>query len=189
MQSDHHDLGPFQDLRVRLRGPEEHQSGNPPRRDLRPARPQRRRQDDAHQHHLRHRQSGRGHGHRRRPRHRPRLPHHPRDDRPGAAGADHRRLRHGLADGQLQPRAVRQGAQPGLHREGAEGPVAVGQEGRQDHHAFRRHEAARADRQGAGARAGRPLPRRADGRRRRRAAQGHVGSWCAACATPASPSS
>ena len=36
--------------------------------------------------------------------------------------------------------------------------VAVGQEGQQDHGAVRRHEAARADRQGAGARAADPVP-------------------------------
>ena len=45
----------------------------------------------------------------------------------------------------------------------------------QDHDALRRHEAPRADRQGAVARAADPVPRRADRRRRRRAAQGHVG--------------
>ena len=33
-------------------------------------------------------------------------------------------------------------ANPGTHRKGAQGSVAVGQEGQQDHHAFRRHEAA-----------------------------------------------
>ena len=53
--------------------------------------------------------------------------------------------------------------------------VAVGQEGQQDHDAVGRHEAARADRQGARARAADPVPRRADRRRRRRVAQGHVG--------------
>ena len=42
-------------------------------RDFRPARPQRRRQDDADLDRLRHRHAERGHGHRRRPRHRPRL--------------------------------------------------------------------------------------------------------------------
>ncbi len=64
---------------------------------------------------------------------------------------------------------------PALYREGAEGPVAVGQEGQQDHDAVRRHEAPRDDRQGAVARAADPVPRRADRGRRRRAAQGHVG--------------
>ena len=44
---------------------------------------------------------------------------------------------------------------PALHREGAAGAVAVGQEGQQDHDAVGRHEAARADRQGAVARAAR----------------------------------
>ena len=53
----------------------------------------------------------------------------------------------------LQPRPVRQAAQPGVHREGAARPVAVGQEGQQDHDALGRHEAPRPDRQGAVARA------------------------------------
>ena len=43
----------------------------------------------------------------------------------------------------LQPRPVRQAAEPGAHREGAALAVAVGQEGQQDHHAVGRHEAAR----------------------------------------------
>jgi ABC-2 type transport system ATP-binding protein len=43
--------------------------------------------------------------------------------------------------------------EPGAHREGAARPVAVGQEGHQDHDAVGRHEAPRADRQGAVARA------------------------------------
>ena len=71
------------------------------------------------------------------------------EDRPGAAGAVHRRVRDGLGHGQLQPRPVRQAAEPGLYREGAARPVAVGQEGQQDHDALRRHEAPRDDRQGA----------------------------------------
>ena len=53
--------------------------------------------------------------------------------------------------------------------------VAVGQEGQHDHDAVGRHEAARADRQGALARAADPVSRRADGGRRCGAAQGHVG--------------
>ncbi len=44
-------------------------------------------------------------------------------------------------------------AEPGTHREGAARPVAVGQAREQDHDAFGRHEAPRADRQGAVARA------------------------------------
>ena len=51
--------------------------------------------------------------------HRPRLPRGARADRPRPAGADHRRLRDGVGDLHLQPRAVRQAGQPGLHREGA----------------------------------------------------------------------
>ena len=59
------------------------------------------------------------------------------EDRPGAAGADHRRVRDGVGDGELQPRAVRPRAEPGAHREGAARPVAVGQAQRQDHDASR----------------------------------------------------
>ena len=46
-----------------------------------------------------------------------------------------------------------------------------------------------ADRQGAVARAADPVPRRADRRRRRRAADGTCGSWCARSRPAASPSS
>src|SRR6185312_13264538 len=81
-----------------------------------------------------------------------------------------------MGDRQLQPRPVRQAEEPGAHREGPEGPFAVGQEGFQDHHAVRRHEAPRDDREGAVARAEDPVPGRTDRRRRRRTAQGHVGS-------------
>ena len=59
----------------------------------------------------------------------------------------------------------------------------------QDHDAVGRHEAPRDDRQGALARAADPVPRRADRRRRRRAAPRHVGQSCARCARRASPSS
>ena len=118
-----------------------------------------------------------------------RLPRRPLADRPGAAGADHRRLRDGVGHRQLQPRPVRQAAQSRPHRQGAEGSVAVGQERQQDHDALRRHEAARDDRQGAVARAADPVPRRAHRRRRRRAAQGHVGDGARAARRPASPSS
>ena len=51
------------------------------------------------------------------------------DDRARAAGAHHRCLRDGLGDGVLQPRPVRQAGQSGAHREGAEGPLAVGPAG------------------------------------------------------------
>ena len=53
---DHFHRQSVEDLRVRLPGAEEHQSRHPPRRDLRAARPERRRQDHADQHRLRHRQ-------------------------------------------------------------------------------------------------------------------------------------
>src|SRR5690606_27582266 len=56
-----------------------------------------------------------------------------------------------------------------------QGPLPVGQEGRQDHDPVGGHEAAGDDRQGPVARADHPVPRRAHGRRRRRAAARHVG--------------
>ena len=52
-------LASLQNLRRRLPGAQGHQPGDPARRDFRAARPERRRQDDADQHHLRHRQSDR----------------------------------------------------------------------------------------------------------------------------------
>ena len=118
--------------------------------------------------------------HRRRPRHQQRLSRRALADRAGAAGTAHRRLRIGVGDRELQPRPVRQAEEPRPYREGAEGPVAVGQEGRQDRHAVRRHEAPGDDRQGAVARAADPVSRRADRGRRRRIAQGHVGSGAGA---------
>ncbi len=164
----------IQDLRVRVPGAEGHQSRHPARRDFRAARPQRRRQDHADRHRLRHPQAIAGHRHRRRPRHHQGLPRRPLADRPGAAGTAHRRVRERVGDRHLQPRPVRQAAQSGAYREGAARAVAVGQEGQPDHDAVRRHEAPRADRQGARARAAGSVPRRADRRRRRRIAQGHV---------------
>ena len=164
----------FQDLRHRISGAQEHQPANPQGRDFRPAGSERRRQDDADRHHLRHRQSQparvsvdghdiiRG------------LPRRPLDDRPRAAGADDRRLRDRLGDGVLQPRPVRQAPRSRSHRKGAQGAVALGPQGLKAHDAVRRHEAPGADRQGVVARAANPLPRRADRRRRCRIAQGHV---------------
>ena len=78
-----------------------------------------------------------GSGARRRPRHRARLPRGALEDRSGAAGAHHRRVRDGVGDGELQPRPVRPRAEPGVHREGAARSVAVGQAQRQDHDARR----------------------------------------------------
>ena len=76
-------------------------------------------------------------GARRRARHRARLPRGARDDRPGAAGADHRRLRDRVGDGRVQPRPVRPRARTRVRREGAARSVAVGQARRQDHDALR----------------------------------------------------
>ena len=80
--------------------------------------PERRRQDHADQHHLRHRQSARGPHPCRRPRHRSRVSRRALPDRPGAPGADHRRLRNGVEHGFVQPRPVRQAIESGAHREG-----------------------------------------------------------------------
>ena len=172
--TDHQDFRRFQNLRQRLPGAEERRSGNSPRRDFRAARAERRRQDDADQYRLRHRQAEQRRGDGRRPRHHHGLSRRPLDDRPGAAGAHHQRLREGVGRRVVQPRTVRQAAQSRPGREAAERPVAVGEEGRQDHHAVGRHEAPPHDRQGALARAGHPLPRRADRRRRRRAQARYV---------------
>ena len=165
----------LEDLRDRVPGAQGHQSRHQARRDLRPARPQRRRQDHADRHRLRHRQSERRRGHGRRPRHHPRLPRGALADRAGAAGNHDGAVRDRLGRGHHVARTVQQAEEPGLSRKGAQGPVAVGQAPRQDRGTVRRHEAARADRQGAEPRADDPVPRRADGGRRRRIAQGHVG--------------
>ena len=71
-------------------------------------------------------------------------------------------------------RPLRQAPRPGTGRVDPSRPDPVGQEGQPDHDPVGRHEAARDDREGAVARTARALSRRADGRRRRRAAQGHV---------------
>ena len=172
--ADHFDPQREQDLRLRPGGAQAGRPRHPSRRDLCPARAERRRQDHADQHHLRHRQRQHRHRARRRPRHRGRVPRGARQDRTGAAGAVDRRVRNGVGDGELQPRPVRQAAQSRASGKSAARPVAVGQARQQDHDAVRRHEAARADRQGAGARAADPVPRRTYRRCRRRAAPRHV---------------
>ena len=87
-----------------------------------------------------------------------------------------------LGDGQLQPRPVRQAGEPGLHREGAARPVAVGQEGRQDHDAVGRHEAPRDDRQGAVARAAASCSSTSRPPASTSSCAGTCGRWCAGCA-------
>ena len=107
-ESRHIDQQRHQILCLGLPGPEAHQSRDRQGRDLRAARPERRRQDHADQHHLRHRHAraaARVIGGR--PRHRARLSRRPNQDRPGAAGTEHRRVRDGVGDGFLQPRSVR----------------------------------------------------------------------------------
>ena len=66
----HLDPRPEQDLRLGPAGAEGRRPRHRARRDLRPARPQRRRQDHADRHRLRDRHRDHRHGHRRRPRHR-----------------------------------------------------------------------------------------------------------------------
>ena len=144
-----------QDLRFGASGAEERRPRYPQGRNLRPVGSQRRGQDDADQHRLRHRHADLGSGARRRPRHPARLSRGALENRPRAAGVDHRHVRDGVGDGELQPRAVRARAEPGAHRESAARPVAVGEAQGQDHDAVGRHEAARADRQGPVARAAR----------------------------------
>jgi hypothetical protein len=76
----------------------------------------------------------------------------------------------------FQSRPLRQARESGAYRDRAQGFVAVGEEGQQDHDAVRRDEAPAAHRQGAVARALDPVFGRADRRCRRRASRGHVGA-------------
>src|SRR5690606_18340622 len=140
----------------------------------------RRRQDDAHQHHLRDREPERRHDPGGRTRHHPRLSPGPSENRARPAGAVDGHVRDGLGHGPLQPRPVREARQRRLPGEGAPGPGAVGEEGLQDHGAVRRDEAARDHRQGALPRAAHPLSGRTDGRRGRGAAARHVGDGASA---------
>ena len=179
-----------QDLRLRRPGAEADQSGHHEGRDLRAARTQRRRQDHADQHDLRHRQSVLG----------------------GTITADghdiirdykQARKKIGLVPQELHTDAFERvidtvnfsrglfgfAADAGLHREGAARSLALGQAQRQDHGAVRRHEAPRHDRQGAEPRAEDPVPRRAQRRRRCRTAARHVGDGARPARRTASPSS
>ena len=67
--------------------------------------------------------------------------------------------------------------------------VAVGQERRQDHDAVRRHEAPRADRQGAGRTSRRSCSSTSRPRASTSSCARTCGRWCASFASPASPSS
>ena len=139
-------------------------------RVLRLARPERRRQDDPHQHprrpRPRHSRPRRG----ARPRRRRRLRGGAAPDRRRAAGAGVRSVLHGARGAAHPGRLLRRARQRRLDRRAARQP-RPGRQGRQQHApAFGRHEAARAGRAGAGAPAAGDRPRRADRRRRRRAA-------------------
>ena len=104
-------------------------------RDLRASRSERRGQDHADQHHLRHRH-GEHRSHRcRRPRHRAGLPRRANEDRSRAAGTDHRFLRDRMGHGELQPRTVRPRAESRFRRRLAARSVAERQ-ARQPHHGF-----------------------------------------------------
>src|SRR5690606_10299160 len=107
----------------------------------------------------------------------------PHPHRPGAAGAAYRRLRDGHRHPAPEPRPVRQAARRRAHGTGAACAEPLGQARQQDHVALGRHEAARADRQGADPRAQHPVPGRAHRRRRRRAAPGHVEAGARAART------
>ena len=97
--ANHLHLGPDQDLRLRAPGAEARRPRDPQGRDLRAARAQRRRQDDADQHRLRHRHADGGHGARRRPRHRC-ATIAPRARRSAWCRRSwHRRVRDGVGDG------------------------------------------------------------------------------------------
>ena len=141
MLAHHLDQPSLEDLCLRPCGAEAISPRHPPRRDFRAAWPEWRRQDDADQHHLRHR-----HGERR----------HVTADGHDII-RDYRAARSliGLvpqeltidffetvwATVKLQPRPLRQGAGPRLYREGAARPFAVGPQGQPDQDAFGRHEA------------------------------------------------
>ena len=114
--ADHRDREPEQDLQFGAPGAEGRRPRDPQGRDLRTARPQRCRQDDADRDRLRHGAREHGIGHGGRARHRARLPGHARHDRARPAGADRRRLRDRLGHGLLHPRPVRQAAEPGADR-------------------------------------------------------------------------
>uniref|UniRef100_A0A0N4ZVP8 LigA n=1 Tax=Parastrongyloides trichosuri TaxID=131310 RepID=A0A0N4ZVP8_PARTI len=163
-----------QDLQVRPSGPQACRSGDREGRNLRSSGAERGGQDDDDLHRLRHCHPVQRNHHRRRPRHPVRLPRRPHPHRPGAAGADDRRLRDRLGHRRLQPGPVRQGAEPGPCRTDPSRPFPLGQEGRQDHDPVRRDEAPRHDRQGPEPRTGHPVPRRTHSGRRRRTAPRHV---------------
>ena len=162
---------------------------NRERRDLRVARAQRRRQDDADQHRLRHRHASAG---------RVTVAGHDigrdyraarRDDRAGAAGAAHRTFESVI--GRRSPSAAACSAsRPNpAHIEKVLRDCRSGTSATQDHGAVGRHEAPGDDRQGALPRTRNPVPRRADRRRRRRAAPRHVEAGPRSSARAASPSS
>ena len=155
---------------------ERHRPRHPARGDLRAARPQRRRQDHADQHRLRHRDRDRGDGARRRSRHRPATiaPRAPRSAwcRRSSPPTPSRAC---WATVTFSRGLFGKPPNPALVEKILKDLIALGQEGHQDHRPLGRHEAARDDRQGSVSRAGDPLSRRAHGGRRRRASPRDVG--------------
>src|SRR5215210_1170614 len=99
----HLHLQPRQDLRLGFPGAEEDQPGDPPGRDLRPARSQRGGKDDVDQHRVRDRQSDGGRRQGRRSRHHLRIPGDEIPDRARPARTDYRCFRDRLGHGQFQP--------------------------------------------------------------------------------------
>ena len=186
---DHFHHQPVEDLRDRVPGAEGHQSRHRAGRDFRPARAQRRRQDHADRHRLRHRESERRQGHRRRPRHHPRLPRGALADRAGAAGDHDGAVRDRLGGVTMSRGLFNKPKNPAYLEKVLKDLSLWDKRHAKIVELVRRHEAARSDRQGAEPRADDPVPRRADGRRRCRTAQGHVGRGARRCAPPASPSS
>ena len=168
-----HDCNPDKQRRKKLQVAQgagrrfpDHRAG----RILRPARPERRRQDHPDFHHRRPDPARRRQRRDPRPRRRHGLPRSAQQARRGAAGTGVRSLLHGArnaapAVGLLRPEEQRQ-----VDRRG-HGKPRPDQQGRRQHaRAVGRHEAARAGGAGAGAQAARDRARRADRRRRRRTA-------------------
>ena len=140
------------------------------RRDLRAPGAERRGQDDLDLDRLRagapDGRAGADLGARRRPRFAARAP----SGGPGAAGGELRSVLHAARSAALSDGVLRRAARRRTHRRGAAGAGSVRQGRHQHARAVRRHEAAAADREGAGPAPARRVPGRADGRRRRGAA-------------------
>ncbi|CAE7904118.1 unnamed protein product, partial [Symbiodinium necroappetens] len=166
---------PGQDLPGRRQGRAEaraagRQLGDPARQPVRPAGPQRRRQVDADQHPGRPGDQDRGHGADLGLRHRPADAPRARRHRRGAAGAQHRPLLHAARAAGAAGRALRRAAARTAHHGDPRHPGAGGQGAGLHPHPVGRHAPAPDGRQGDGAQPAGAGARRADRRRRHRAA-------------------